>query len=118
MTPQTGQSFLPNFGMFPPKEELRILHVQWCLCVRESPILRLSEGLTAAFCSKSAVKTVSDLYLPVSGKISEFNDALEDQPELLNTDPYGQGWIIKVEMKDGFDASELLSAEQYQESLG
>ena len=70
------------------------------------------------FGSVEAVKTVSDLYLPVSGKISEFNDALEDQPELLNTDPYGQGWIIKVEMKDGFDASELLSAEQYQESLG
>lgn len=54
---------LPNFGMFPPKEELRILHVQWCLCVRESPILRLSEGLTAAFCSKSAVKTVSDMII-------------------------------------------------------
>ena len=53
----------PNFGMFPPKEELRILHVQWCLCVRESPILRLSEGLTAAFCSKSAVKTVSDMII-------------------------------------------------------
>ena len=70
------------------------------------------------FGSVEAVKTVSDLYLPVSGKISEFNDALDDQPELLNTDPYGQGWIIKVEMKDGFDASELLSAEQYQESLG
>lgn len=63
MTPQTGQSFLPNFGMSPPKEELRILHVQWCLCVRESPILRLSEGLTAAFCSKSAVKTVSDMII-------------------------------------------------------
>lgn len=54
---------LPNFVMFPPKEELRILHVQWCLCVRESPILRLSEGLTAAFCSKSAVKTVSDMII-------------------------------------------------------
>ena len=70
------------------------------------------------FGSVEAVKTVSDLYLPVSGKITEFNEALEDQPELLNTDPYGQGWIIKVEMTEDFDASVLLSAEQYQESLG
>jgi len=70
------------------------------------------------FGSVEAVKTVSDLYLPVSGKITEFNEALEDQPELLNTDPYGEGWIIKVEIKDSFDLSELLSAEQYQETLG
>lgn len=70
------------------------------------------------FGSVEAVKTVSDLYLPVSGKITEFNEALEDQPELLNTDPYGEGWIIKVEIKDSFDLSGLLSAEQYQETLG
>ncbi|MBW8358333.1 MAG: glycine cleavage system protein GcvH [Weeksellaceae bacterium] len=70
------------------------------------------------FGSVEAVKTVSDLYLPVTGKVTEFNAALEDQPELLNTDPYGQGWIIKVEMQDGADQSELLSAEEYQASLG
>ena len=70
------------------------------------------------FGSVEAVKTVSDLFLPVSGKVTEFNSDLEDQPELLNTDPYGQGWIIKVEMQDGADQSELLSAEEYQASLG
>jgi len=70
------------------------------------------------FGSVEAVKTVSDLFLPVSGKITEFNEALEDQPELLNTDPYGEGWIIKIELKDGSDMSGLLSAEQYQETLG
>lgn len=70
------------------------------------------------FGSVEAVKTVSDLYLPVSGKVTEFNEALEDEPELLNTDPYGKGWIIKVEVAADADLSGLLSAEQYQESLG
>lgn len=70
------------------------------------------------FGSVEAVKTVSDLYLPVSGKVTEFNSALEDQPELLNSDPYGDGWIIKVEITDDADQSELLSAEEYQATLG
>ncbi|WP_297985143.1 glycine cleavage system protein GcvH [uncultured Chryseobacterium sp.] len=70
------------------------------------------------FGSVEAVKTVSDLYLPVSGKVAEFNEALENEPELLNTDPYGKGWIIKVEVAEDADLSQLLSAEQYQESLG
>ncbi|SDM17868.1 glycine cleavage system protein GcvH [Chryseobacterium taihuense] len=70
------------------------------------------------FGSVEAVKTVSDLFLPISGKVIEFNSALEDQPELLNSDPYGQGWIIKVEIADGADQSELLSAEEYQEIIG
>ncbi|KIA84143.1 glycine cleavage system protein H [Kaistella solincola] len=70
------------------------------------------------FGSVEAVKTVSDLFLPLSGTVSEFNSELEDQPELLNTDPYGAGWIIKLELKDDADRSELLSAEEYQASLG
>lgn len=70
------------------------------------------------FGSVEAVKTVSDLYLPVSGKVTEFNEDLENEPELLNTDPYGKGWIIKLELAEGTDTSELLSAEQYQETLG
>ncbi|MCQ4036332.1 glycine cleavage system protein GcvH [Kaistella montana] len=70
------------------------------------------------FGSVEAVKTVSDLFLPLSGKVIEFNSDLEDQPELLNTDPYGKGWIIKLEVAEGADAAELLTAEQYQESLG
>ena len=61
------------------------------------------------FGSVEAVKTVSDLYLPISGKVVEFNEELEGEPELVNTDPYGRGWIIK---------SELLSAEQYNEVIG
>ncbi|QDP84563.1 glycine cleavage system protein GcvH [Chryseobacterium sp. SNU WT5] len=70
------------------------------------------------FGSVEAVKTVSDLFLPMSGTVSAFNTELEDQPELLNTDPYGQGWIIKLEVAEGADQSELLSAEEYQASLG
>lgn len=70
------------------------------------------------FGSVEAVKTVSDLFLPLPGKVAEFNEELEAQPELLNTDPYGQGWIIKLELADDVDTSELLTAEQYQESLG
>ncbi|MBD8016848.1 MULTISPECIES: glycine cleavage system protein GcvH [Kaistella] len=70
------------------------------------------------FGSVEAVKTVSDLFLPLPGKVAEFNEELESQPELLNTDPYGNGWIIKLELAEDVDASELLTAEQYQESLG
>lgn len=70
------------------------------------------------FGSVEAVKTVSDLFLPLTGKVVEFNSDLEDQPELLNTDPYGKGWIIKLEVAEGAGTSELLTAEQYQESLG
>lgn len=72
----------------------------------------------AVFGSVEAVKTVSDLFLPVSGEIIEFNEALEDKPELLNTDPYGKGWIIKVKLSEDFDSSELLNAEEYQETIG
>ena len=70
------------------------------------------------FGSVEAVKTVSDLFLPLSGTVSAFNSELENQPELLNTDPYGNGWIIKLEIAEGADQSELLSAEEYQASLG
>ena len=70
------------------------------------------------FGSVEAVKTVSDLYLPVSGKVIEFNDALEDEPELVNNDPYGKGWIIKLEVSEDLDTSELLTSEQYLELIG
>ncbi len=70
------------------------------------------------FGSVEAVKTVSDLYLPLSGTVVEFNEELEDQPELLNTDPYGKGWIIKLQIADQSQQSELLSAEEYQATLG
>ena len=70
------------------------------------------------FGSVEAVKTVSDLYLPISGKFIEFNEELESEPELVNTDPYGKGWIIKLKIANDADQSELLSAEQYQEVIG
>ena len=70
------------------------------------------------FGSVEAVKTVSDLYLPLPGKVVEFNEELESEPELVNTDPYGKGWIIKLEIAAGADQSELLSAEQYNEVIG
>ena len=70
------------------------------------------------FGSVEAVKTVSDLYLPVAGTVLEVNADLEDQPELLNTDPYGKGWIIKLKIADSADLSTLLSAEEYQEVVG
>ncbi|MEK7720199.1 MAG: glycine cleavage system protein GcvH [Bacteroidota bacterium] len=60
-----------------------------------------------------AVKTVSDLFMPASGKIVEINPLLEENPELVNTDPYGKGWLIKVELKDASEVNKLLTAEQY-----
>jgi len=65
------------------------------------------------FGSVEAVKTVSDLFMPVSGEIIEFNDALEGNPELVNSDPYGEGWMIKVKMSDSSEMDALLRAEVY-----
>ncbi len=75
-------------------------------------------GKEEVFGSIEAVKTVSDLFLPVSGEILEFNAALEGAPELVNQDPYGEGWIIKVKMTNIEDADDLLSAEAYTELVG
>ena len=72
----------------------------------------LSQG--DVFGTVEAVKTVSDLYMPVSGKIVEFNEKLNDTPELINTDPYGEGWIIKVEMTNPDELNNLMSAEEYK----
>lgn len=60
-----------------------------------------------------AVKTVSDLYMPVSGELIEFNTTLEDTPELVNSDPYGAGWMVKIKIADGGDDGDLLSSEEY-----
>lgn len=72
----------------------------------------LNEGDT--FGTIEAVKTVSDLYLPVSGEVLEFNEDLEGEPELVNKDPYGKGWIIKIKMSDKSEVSSLLSADAYK----
>ena len=69
------------------------------------------------FGSIEAVKTVSDLYMPVSGEVLEFNSELEDQPDLVNKDPYGKGWIIKVNIEDEAQLDGLLSADAYKASI-
>ena len=70
------------------------------------------------FGTVEAVKTVSDLFLPVSGEIIEFNENLETTPELVNSDPYGDGWMNKVKMSETSQWDGLLSAEQYKELIG
>jgi len=70
------------------------------------------------FGSVEAVKTVSDLFLPVSGEITELNEGLEDNPELINDDPYGEGWIIKMKISNQSELSDLLSADDYKEQIG
>jgi glycine cleavage system H protein len=65
-----------------------------------------------------AVKTVSDIYGPFSGKVIEFNKALLDTPELINSDPYGDGWMIKAELKDPSELNDLLDSAAYKELLG
>ena len=70
------------------------------------------------FGTVEAVKTVSDLFLPLSGEITAFNDALESKPETVNSDPYGDGWMVKVKFSDASEIDELLSSEQYKELIG
>lgn len=70
------------------------------------------------FGTVEAVKTVSDLFMPVSGEILEFNEALEDNPEAVNSDPYGEGWMVKVKMSDDSELDGLLDAAAYQELIG
>lgn len=65
-----------------------------------------------------AVKTVSELFMPVSGRVSEFNEEIDNNPELVNDDPYGNGWIIKIEMSDKSEILELLNAAAYAEITG
>jgi glycine cleavage system H protein len=77
-----------------------------------------SMKMEEVFGTVEAVKTVSDLFLPVSGTILEFNATLEDEPELVNSDPYGSGWMIRVEMTDASEAEALLDSEQYKELIG
>ena len=76
----------------------------------------INEGDTIG--SVESVKTVSELYAPVSGKIVETNDELEDSPEFVNESPYEKAWMVKVELNDESQLDELLSAEQYSEMIG
>ncbi len=69
------------------------------------------------FGTVEAVKTVSDLFMPVGGEVIEFNEALEDEPELINKDPYGKGWIIKIKMSNMDELADLLDAQSYQKNI-
>ena len=70
------------------------------------------------FGTVEAVKTVSDLFLPLTGEIKEFNEKLEDEPELVNSDPYGEGWMIKMQFSDESQIEGLLNAQAYKELVG
>ena len=76
----------------------------------------LEEGDT--FGTIEAVKTVSDMFMPVSGEVLEFNDELNSNPELINKDPYGKGWIVKIKLTDPTQLKNLLDAEAYGELIG
>jgi len=69
------------------------------------------------FGSVEAVKTVSDLFMPISGEVLAFNEALEDSPETVNNDPYGDGWMIKVAISDFTELDSLLSSKEYQDII-
>lgn len=80
----------------------------------------LDESLEAeaVFGTVEAVKTVSDLFMPVAGELIEFNELLEDTPEKVNDDPYGAGWMIKIKVTDSTELETLLSAEDYKSLIG
>lgn len=69
------------------------------------------------FGSVEAVKTVSDLFMPVSGEVTEFNEEIESSPELVNEDPYGKGWMVKIKLSDSSELDDLLDAEAYKELI-
>ena len=70
-----------------------------------------------AFGTIEAVKTVSDMFMPASGEVLEFNTKLEDTPELINSDPYGEGWIIKIKVKDPSELDNMLSSTEYADTI-
>ena len=81
------------------------------------PTLGETVGQGEVFGSIEAVKTVSDLNMPVSGEVLEINGALDAQPELVNNDPYGEGWIIRISVKDAAELNNLMDAAAYEASL-
>ena len=75
-------------------------------------------GKQEVFGTVEAVKTVSDLYMPISGEVLEFNSNLEDNPELLNSDPYGEGWMVKIKISDVQELDGLMSNSDYTSMVG
>ena len=78
------------------------------------------ESLSAGdvFGTVEAVKTVSDLFMPVAGTVDTINTGLEDNPELVNQDPYGEGWMVKIKLEDGASTEDLLNADDYKQVIG
>ena len=103
-----GESVVVGITDFAQKELGDIVYVD---VDTEGDIVEKEE----VFGSVEAVKTVSDLMMPVSGEIVAFNEVLQDEPELVNSDPYGDGWMIKVLVSDFTELDSLLSAGQYKE---
>ncbi|HVN85580.1 MAG TPA: glycine cleavage system protein GcvH [Candidatus Binatia bacterium] len=81
----------------------------------ELPAVGDKAGKDEAFSVVESVKAVSDVYAPVSGKVLEVNDDLPDSPEMLNEDPYGDGWMVKIEMSDKTDLDDLMTSAEYEE---
>ena len=106
-----GESVIVGITDFAQKELGDIVYVD---VDTEGDIIDKEE----VFGSVEAVKTVSDLMMPVAGEIVAFNEALEDEPELVNSDSYGDGWMIKVLVSDFTELDSLLSADQYKELVG
>ena len=84
----------------------------------ELPEIGTEVRQTEPFGTIEAVKAVSDLYAPLSGEIIEVNTSLEDEPEQINSDPYGNGWMIKIKVRDESELESLLSAGQYKDLIG
>jgi len=84
----------------------------------ELPEIGFETTKAEPFGSIEAVKAVSDMFAPVSGEVTEVNDRLIDEPEIINKDPYGEGWFIKVKLADESELKSLLSAEDYKGKIG
>ena len=83
----------------------------------EVPTVDTKIAVGAGFSVVESVKAVSDIYAPVSGTIAEVNEALADTPEIINDDPYGEGWLVVVEIENEADLGELLSSEDYEKLI-
>jgi len=84
----------------------------------ELPKVGAELGAGEEFGVVESVKSVSDLYAPLAGKVTQVNGELEDEPEMLNEDPYGKGWMVKLRIKDPAEAKKLLSAAAYKQQIG
>lgn len=84
----------------------------------EVPEVDSSIAAGAGFSVVESVKAVSDIYAPVGGVIVEVNETLADAPEIINEDPYGEGWLVVIEMDDQVDLSQLLNSDEYEELIG